>query len=263
MNSTILFHELRQGFKSLIIWTLSILFLMVTCVALYPQMQSQMEGVNDIFASMGAFTQAFGMDRLNFGSFIGFYSVECGNILGLGGAMFAALLGIGIIAKEESNHTSEFLYTMPLSRNTVLGSKLLAVLIQIIALNVLIFAFSLLSAAMVDKELDIHSLLLLHTAFLCSQIEISAICFGASAFIRGNGLGIGLGLALLLYFMNIIANIAEPASFLKYITPFGYTEAADIIADGSLSAVKLLIGLGIALAGILLAFIKYSEKDLK
>ena len=81
--------------------------------------------------------------------------------------------------------------------------------------------------------------------------------------IRGNGLGIGLGLALLLYFMNIIANIAEPASFLKYITPFGYTEAADIIADGSLSAVKLLIGLGIALAGILLAFRKYSEKDLK
>ena len=222
-----------------------------------------MEGVNDIFASMGAFTQAFGMDRLNFGSFIGFYSVECGNILGLGGAMFAALLGIGIIAKEESNHTSEFLYTMPLSRNTVLGSKLLAVLIQIIALNVLIFAFSLLSAAMVDKDVDIHSLLLLHTAFLCSQIEISAICFGASAFIRGNGLGNGLGLALLLYFMNIIANIAEPASFLKYITPFGYTEAADIIADGSLSAVKLLIGLGIALAGILLAFRKYSEKDLK
>ena len=138
----------------------------------------------------------------------------------------------------------------------------MAVLIQIIALNVLIFAFSLLSAAMVDKELDIHSLLLLHTAFLCSQIEISSICFGASAFIRGNGLGIGLGLALLLYFMNIIANIAEPASFLKYITPFGYTEAADIIADGSLSAVKLLIGLGIALAGILLAFRKYSEKDL-
>ena len=81
--------------------------------------------------------------------------------------------------------------------------------------------------------------------------------------VMGNGLGIGLGLALLLYFMNIIANIAEPASFLKYITPFGYTEAADIIADGSLSAVKLLIGLGIALAGILLAFRKYSEKDLK
>ena len=80
--------------------------------------------------------------------------------------------------------------------------------------------------------------------------------------VRENGLGIGLGLALLLYFMNIIANIAEPASFLKYITPFGYTEAADIIADGSLSAVKLLIGLGIALAGILLAFQKYSEKDL-
>ena len=256
-------HELKQGSRTLAIWTASIGFLVSICLFLFPEMKGEMDSVSEMFASMGSFTEAFGMDRLNFGSFIGFYSVECGNILGLGGAMFAALLGIGIIAKEESNHTAEFLYTQPLSRNTVLGSKLLAVLIQIIALNVLIFAFSLISALMVDKDVDIHSLLLLHTAFLCSQIEISAICFGASAFIRGNGLGIGLGLALLLYFMNIIANIAEPASFLKYITPFGYTEAADIIADGSLSAVKLLIGLGIALAGILLAFRKYSEKDLK
>lgn len=263
MNATLLIHELRQGLKSLIIWTVAILFLIVTCVALYPEMQSQMEGMNEMFASMGAFTQAFGMDRLNFGSFMGFYSVECGNILGLGGAMFAALLGIGAIAKEESNHTAEFLYTLPMSRNTVLGTKLLAVVLQIAVLNVAVFAFSVLSASLVEKDLDMHSLVLLHTAFLCAQLEIAAICFGVSAFIKGNGLGAGLGIALLLYFMNIIANISEPVSFLKYITPFGYTEAADIIAEGALDAWKLLIGLALAVAASLLAFWKYAGKDLK
>ena len=91
---TLVKHELRQGKTSFLIWTASIGFLLAACIFLFPEMKGQMEGVNDMFASMGAFTQAFGMDRLNFGSFIGFYSVECGNILGLGGAMFAALLGI-------------------------------------------------------------------------------------------------------------------------------------------------------------------------
>ena len=263
MNATLLNHELRQGLKSLIIWTIAIVFLIVTCVALYPEMQSQMDSMNDMFASMGAFTRAFGMDRLNFGSFLGFYSVECGNILGLGGAMFAALLGIGAIAGEECNHTAEFLYTLPVSRNTVLGTKLLAVELQVVLLNLLVFAVSVLSAAMVEKDLDVHSMVLIHCAFLCCQVEIAAICFGVSAFIKGNGLGVGLGIALLLYFMNIIANVSEPVSFLKYLTPFGYTEAADIIAEGALDVWKLLVGLAIALAAPLLAFGKYARKDLK
>lgn len=263
MNTTLLYHELRQGFKSLTIWTVAILFLIVTCIALFPEMNAQMEGMNEMFASMGAFTQAFGMDRLNFGTFIGFYSIECGNILGLGGAFFAALLGIGAIAKEESNHTAEFLYTLPLSRNRILGTKLVAVLLQIIVLNVLIFAVSALSASLVEKNLDWHTMILLHTAFLCAQVEIAAICFGISAFVKGNGLGIGLGVALLLYFMNIIANISEPVSFLKNITPFAYAEAADIVADGTLNGARLLIGLGMSIAAVLLAFWKYSRKDLK
>ena len=80
---TLVKHELRQGKTSFLIWTTSIGFLLAICIFLFPEMKGQMEGVNDMFASMGAFTQAFGMDRLNFGSFIGFYSVECGNILAL------------------------------------------------------------------------------------------------------------------------------------------------------------------------------------
>ena len=263
MNGTLLYHELKQGFKSLMIWTIAILFLIVCCIVLYPEMNAQMEGMNSLFASMGAFTQAFGMDRLNFGSFIGFYSIECGNILGLGGAFFAALLGIGAIAKEESNHTAEFLYTLPLSRAKILCTKLLAILLQVLVLNVLVFLFSALSAMAVEKNLDWHNLILLHTAFLCAQVEIAAICFGISAFIKGNGLGLGLGLVLMLYFINIIANISDPVAPLKFITPFGYTEAADIVSSSALDGPKLLVGLSISILSIASAFWKYQRKDLK
>ena len=88
---TLIKHELKQGKISFFIWTASIGFLLVACVFLFPEMKGQMGNVNDVFASMGSFTEAFGMDRLDFGALIGFYAVECGNILGLGGAFYAAL----------------------------------------------------------------------------------------------------------------------------------------------------------------------------
>ena len=82
---TLVKHELKQNKISFLIWTISISFLLTICIFLFPEMKGQMDNLNDMFASMGPFTAAFGMDRLNFGTLIGFYSVECGNILGLGG----------------------------------------------------------------------------------------------------------------------------------------------------------------------------------
>jgi ABC-2 type transport system permease protein len=52
---------------------------------------------------------SFGMDKLNFGEFMGYFGIECGNVLGLGGALFAALAGISALAKEEKDRTAEFL----------------------------------------------------------------------------------------------------------------------------------------------------------
>lgn len=88
---TMIKHELKQSRISLTVWTLSIGFLLAVCIFMFPEMKGQMDSVSDMFASMGGFTEAFGMDKVSFGTFIGFYSVECGNILGLGGAFFAAL----------------------------------------------------------------------------------------------------------------------------------------------------------------------------
>ena len=72
---TIVFHELKQNRVSFAVWTAAIGFLLAICVFMYPEMKGEMNGVTDMFSSMGSFTEAFGMDRLDFGSFIGFYAV--------------------------------------------------------------------------------------------------------------------------------------------------------------------------------------------
>ncbi len=111
----VLKNELKQGRNTFFIWTLVIAFMLAVCVLIFPEMEGQMSEISGMFADMGSFSAAFGMDRINFGEFAGFFGVECGNILGLGGAFFAALTGISALAKEEKEQTAEFLLTHPVS----------------------------------------------------------------------------------------------------------------------------------------------------
>ncbi len=259
---TLVKHELRQGKTSFLIWTASIGFLLATCIFLFPEMKGQMDSVNDIFASMGSFTEAFGMDRLNFGTLVGFYAVECGNVLGLGGAFYAALCAAGILSKEEKDKTAEFLLTHPVSRKRIITEKLIAVLFQITAMNMIIYAISVCSIIAVGEEIPWKEISLLHLAYYLLQIELAGICFGISAFLRKGSIGVGLGIAVMMYFLNLVANIAELAQFLKYITPFGYCEGADIVSSGSLDSTFVFIGAIIGIGGIMIAYLKYTRKDI-
>lgn len=259
---TIIKHELKMGRTSFLIWTSAIGFLLAVCVFLFPEMKGQMDGVSDVFASMGSFTEAFGMDRLNFGTLVGFYAIECGNVLGLGGAFYAALCAVGVLSKEEKDKTAEFLLTHPVSRTSVITEKLIAVFIQITALNLMIYALSIASMAMIGENIPWKEISLLHFAYYLLQVELAGICFGISAFQRKGSAGIGLGIAAMMYALNLIANIAEAADFMKYITPFGYCDGADIVTNGSLNGVMLAIGMAVGVIGIAAAFLKYARKDI-
>lgn len=255
-------HELRQGKTPFAIWTGSIALLLMICVFLFPEMKGEMDDISSVFSSMGSFTAAFGMDRLNFGTLAGFYAVECGNVLGLGGAFYAALTSITVLSKEEKDHTAEFLLAHPVSRTRIITEKLCAVAAQIVMMNAVILALSLCSVALIGEEIPWKEILLLHLAYFLLQIELAGVCFGTSAFLRQSGAGIGLGLAAGMYFLNLISNIAEKAEPLKYITPFGYCEGADIMANGSLDALRVLIGVLFCAAGVLAAYWQYNRKDI-
>lgn len=259
---TLLKHEIKRNKISLIIWTAIIAFMLAVCVLIYPEMSNQMNELSDMFADMGSFSAAFGMDKINFGEFIGFFGVECGNILGLGGAFFAAFLGISAIAKEEKEQTAEFLLTHPVSRSQIVAAKFFAALLQIVILNIVVVLVTLLCIAIIGEPIEAKTFILLFTAYFILQVEIASICFGISAFISRRGVGIGLGIGAFFYFLNIIANLTEDAKSLKYITPFAYTESADIIANGSIDMAYLSVGLILAALGIFAAFFKYTRKDI-
>lgn len=259
---TIFKHELKRGRLALCIWAAAISLMLAACVLIYPEMSSQMGEMTDMFSQMGSFTAAFGMDKINFGEFIGFFGVECGNVMGLGGAFFAALVGISALAKEEKEHTADFLLTHPVSRIGVIAQKLGAVIAQIVILNLIVIAVTALSVLIIGEKAEVGTFALLFFAYLLMQLEVAAITFGISAFLRRGGLGLGLGLAAIFYFLNIIANLMEDTKPLKYITPFGYTDSADIISEKALNGGYLAVGMALMAAGAAAAFWQYTRKDI-
>ncbi len=259
---TVYLKEIRQTFKATLIWSFSIAIMMFLCVIIFPQMKSEMDSVSDVFSKMGMFTQAFGMDKLSFGELMGFYGIECGNVVGLGGGFFAALAGISVIADEEKGRTAEFLLTHPVSRFSVLTQKFLSIITRILFMNITVVLISMLSAVVIGEKFDMRQFLLLHIAYFIMQFEIACICFGISAFLSRGSIGVGLGITLVMYFINLISNMVEDAEFLKYISSYSYCDASYIISESGMDAGLVTSGLIISVVGVVVGYLKYMKKDI-
>lgn len=259
---TVFFHEMRRSKLSLIIWSAAISFMLGISILIFPEMSGQMDQMSEMFANMGSFSDAFGMDQLNFGEFMGYFGIECGNVLGIGGALFAAITGISALSKEENQRTAEFLLTHPISRVKIVIQKLLSVIAQIVLLELAVAAVAGVAIFAIGESVEVGKLVLIFVAYLVMQLEIGAITFGISAFMRRGGVGIGLGLALMFYFVNIISNLTDGLEVLKFITPFGYTDSSYIISNGGIALKYLVVGVLTGVAVAAAGAFKYNKKDI-
>ena len=257
---TVFRKELRAGAVSLLVWTAVIGGLMAVCVGMYPSISDSMEDVSALFAGMEGFSAAFGMDKLGFGTIMGFYGTECGNILGLGGAFFAALTAMGTLAGEEGGHTAEFLLTHPVSRTRIAGEKLAALAAMILAMNLACLACGGGSILAVGEEAEWGKLLSYHGTLLLMQLEIGGLCFALSSLLRRSSYALAMGAAAGLYFMGLLINLNGELKPLGYITPYYYADAARVFA-GETPVGPLLVGCLLGALGAGLGLWRYGRKD--
>ena len=258
----IFLNDIRSKRVLTIVWALILAYMLLICIIIYPEMQAQMNEISDAFSNMGAFSDAFGMDQLNFGEFMGYFGIECANNLGLGGGLLAAILGISALSKEEKDGTAEFLLSHPVTRKRVVSEKLLAVFTQLLFVNLVIIGLSVIGMIAINADANAGKIALIFLATFIMQLEIAAISFGISAFLRRGGIGIGLGIAFAAYFLNVISNLTDELEFIKYITPYGYTDSGYILEHYSLDFKYLALGIVLSILGIVAAYLKYNKKDI-
>ena len=98
---TIFGFELKRNRISLIIWCAVIASMIAISILLFPLMEKTMTEMTELLANMGGLSAAYGMDQLSIGDYLNYYAMECSEILGLGGGLFAALTAIAALSKEE------------------------------------------------------------------------------------------------------------------------------------------------------------------
>ena len=214
---------------SFLMWSAVVGGLMAVCVGLYPSMAGAMDDMSALFAGLGDFS--------------------------------AALTAMGLLAGEEGGHTAEFLLTHPVSRLRVAVEKLAALTVLIIGLNVICFACGAGGILAIGEEAEWGNLLHYHGAVLLMQLEIGAVCFGVSAFLRRGGLGLAMGLAALLYFAGLLINLDQGLDWLRFVTPYYYADAARIFA-GEVLAGPVLAGCALGVLGAGIGLWGYRRKDI-
>lgn len=259
---TIYKHEMKLLYKTFLIWTIAVGGMCFVCILLFNSMKGEMEGMAESFSQMGAFADAFGMSQLSIATLEGFYATEAGTVHSLGASMFAAIISMVMLSKEEDGHTSEFLFTLPVSRGKVITSKLMAVLTNVVMFNVISVGAYTLGIVILGEDIDFERFFLYHVMQLLMHLEIAGICFGLSAFMKKNKLGLGLGIVMIFYAYDLMARVIPDLSDYKLISPFSYANAADVFSTGEVEVAALVLGMIVMVVSVVVAYVRYGKRDL-
>ncbi len=261
----IVLRELKANLKSIVIWSLSMVFLIYAGMVKYSGFESAGQGVNELIGQMpDTLKSIFGMNGLDLTSISGFYGIFYLYFMLLAG-VHAVMFGAVIISKEERDKTADFLFVKPILRRSAITAKFIAALINVVVLNLVTLVSSILFVGMYNKGEPINdqiirlmlSLFILQLIFLTFGAVIAAIARNTK-----KATSIATTLLLSAFILSVAIDINSNIDYLRFLTPFKYFDAAKIMLEGSFDTVYLLLSIAIIACCTAGTYISYNKRDL-
>jgi len=260
----IFLRELKANLKSLLIWGVIVILLVVEALAEF----SVFAGNSDMLAVLDSMPQelldAFSLQAFNLTTLTGLFGVMF-TYLALILSIAAAMWGSDIISKEERDKTVEFSLTLPVTRSKVVTAKTLAALVNCIGLLLITWGASIAFSAKYDPGGDFYSFLALEMeAIFVLQLIFLAIGIFLGCAMKQYKRASSVAVSLLLgtYFLSIISGLNENLEFLKYFTPFKYFDPAVLLHEARLDVTFVGLSLAIVVASMVGAYLTYARRDL-
>lgn len=259
----IFLHELKAYRKSTIIWTCSLMGIVIFFLLLFPSISKDYAEFSKVLEGYPeGVRKALGLELESFGSILGFYSYIFLYIT-LCGAIQSMVLGTSIVSKEVRDKTADFLLTKPVTRSKVLTSKLLAGVTSLAITNVFYYATVYMMADQVTtadfsgKLLFLVSitLFILQLMFLTLGILVSVIFSKIKAV-----LSVSLGTVFAFFVIGMVVS-SDSSQTKRYLSPFKYFDSKYIIAHAKYEYSYVVVALGIILVAIVVSYLIYTKKD--
>ncbi|WP_338448073.1 ABC transporter permease subunit [Niallia oryzisoli] len=257
-------HELKANGKSTIIWSISLLLLVVLFMSFYPAFSKDAEDFTKIMEGYPeAVRNLLGVNLGTFFSILGFYCFPL-TFITLCGAIQAMNLGTSIISKEVREKTADFLLTKPVTRTTIITAKLMAALASLVITNILYIATaSIMVFQVMSDDFSYKIFLMLSLTMFFIQLIFLALGFILSVLIpkMKTVLPVSLGVVFAFYFLGMFSDTTgEEAK--RYLSPFKYFDNAYILKHESFETSFIIAGAVIFVFAITATYFIYLKKDI-
>jgi len=261
----IFFRELKAYRKNVITWSLSIIAVLFASMAKYDVLSSDSTATVKFLEQFPATVQViFGMNGLDPTTLSGYFGVLF-LYTALMLAVHAGLLGADIIAKEEQERTTEFLYVKPRSRSLILTAKLIAALSIIIVINLITLSTSYALAAKYGASTTTtRDLVLFSIAHFILQLLFMTIgmAVAASRWWKSAAKAVAL-LIFTSYLLSVVASLQPALRTVCSISPFVHFEAASMITSGSLPREWAGVYGVLIITATIATYLMYRRRDLR
>ncbi|MEH7353410.1 ABC transporter permease subunit [Neobacillus drentensis] len=259
-----LLHELKAYRKSTIIWSFSLVMIIVLFMSFYPSFARDAEDFKKIMEGYPeAIRNAVGFNLGNFFTILGFYCFPL-SFITLCGAIQAMNIGTSIVSKEVREKTADYLLTKPVTRTTILTAKLLAASISIVITNVVyIAAASIMVFQVKTGDFSFELFLMLSLTMFFIQLIFLAFGIVISVIVPKikSVLTVSLAIVFAFYFVGMLSDTTGE-DLKRYFSPFKYFDTAYIIKHSGYEASFLIAGAGIIILAIAASYVVYSKKDI-
>lgn len=261
----IFWREMKANRKSLIFWSMGVFLMVASGMGKYAGLSSSGQSMSAMMAEMPKSLQAIlGIGNLDLNKASGYYGLLFLYLL-LMATIHAAMLGANIISKEERDKTSEFLFVKPVSRTNIITSKLLAALVNVLLFNRVTFLSSVLIVGQYSKGESVHGditvtmlgMFILQLLFLFIGTATAAVMKKSKK--AGS---LATGVLLLTFVLSIAIDLNDKLEYLKYITPFKYFEAKNVMYGGGLDIVFVSISAVLIALLFTLTYVFFKRRDL-
>lgn len=260
----IFLRELRANLKSLIIWSVIVILLVIIGMAKFSAYADNPDMLAVLDAMPQGLLDALNMRAFNLTTLSGFYGVMF-VYFSLMGAIAAAMWGSDIIAREERNKTIEFALSLPVTRSRMVTAKALAALVNSIAFVLITWLVSIVASQSYRPDSDFYRFLalLMGAMFMIELIFLAVGLLVGCAMKRPKRSGsIAIAIILITYFFSLISSMNDKLDFLKYFSPFKYFDAGELYRQGGFDAVYLALSALIIVVSLAGAYYAYNRRDL-
>lgn len=262
----IFLQELKSYRKSIIYWSIGVFLMVASGMAKFEAYSSSGQSINDLIADLPKSMRAvMGFGIVDLSKISGYYSLLYIYLL-LMATIHAAMLGASIIAKEEQDKTAEFLFVKPVSRHTIISAKLLAAFTNIAIFNLVTLVSAIIlvgnynsAGETVNKDIALTQagMFILQVLFMVIGSALAAVKKKPKT-----ASSLATGILLLTYMLSIAIDLNENIESLKYLTPFKYFDAKNVMFGGGLEASFIFISVLLIAVLLFVTFTFYKKRDL-